>query len=720
VTFKKIALIGNPNAGKTTLFNLLTGAKQRTGNWPGVTVERKEGEFNFNDQQFLVSDLPGVYSIDDKNSSLDEQIARNFALSNPDHLYFNIVDASTLERGLYLTTQLRELGVNVVVLLNMMDVASKRGMQIDIQALKQSFGCEVIPVSLKEQNDLSVFANVINEYQTLGEFKVDYSTDKTSQLKDNKAIELIKAEARFNAANAIAQSVITREKSFKRTLSDNIDRWVLGSWTGVPIFLMVIYLLFLFSINFGGALIDFFDIAAGVIFVEGVRYLLSAIGTPEFIQVVVADGVGGGIQVVATFVPIIASLYLFLTLLEELGYMARAAFVMDKFMRRIGLSGKAFIPLIVGFGCNVPGIMAARTLDTHRERVTTVMMSPFMSCGARLAVYALFAAAFFPVGGQNIVFALYLIGVMFAVLTGLILKRAFKGGTDTSDFLMELPGYQLPSVRNLSINTWNKLKGFVLGAGKIIVVVVTIINVVNSVGMDGSFGNQDSKNSALSALAQSITPVFAPMGIREDNWPATVGIVTGILAKEVVVGTLDSLYSNLDSEINGAAEKEAEYNLLNGISEALATIPANVSDAVVNISDPLGLRVLDDTHSQDLAATSQEVSTDTFGVMVSRFNGKAGAFAYLLFILLYFPCVAALGAMVREVGRSWATIGALWSTGLAYVTAVVFYQVATFTQHPSSSIFWIIFSAILLSLSIYMLMRYGKKSSAMVIPVTTL
>lgn len=720
MTFKKIALIGNPNAGKTTLFNLLTGAKQRTGNWPGVTVERKEGEFNFNDQQFLVSDLPGVYSIDDKNSSLDEQIARNFALSNPDHLYFNIVDASTLERGLYLTTQLRELGVNVVVLLNMMDVASKRGMQIDIQALKQSFGCEVIPVSLKEQNDLSVFANVINEYQTLGEFKVDYSTDKTSQLKDNKAIELIKAEARFNAANAIAQSVITREKSFKRTLSDNIDRWVLGSWTGVPIFLMVIYLLFLFSINFGGALIDFFDIAAGVIFVEGVRYLLSAIGTPEFIQVVVADGVGGGIQVVATFVPIIASLYLFLTLLEELGYMARAAFVMDKFMRRIGLSGKAFIPLIVGFGCNVPGIMAARTLDTHRERVTTVMMSPFMSCGARLAVYALFAAAFFPVGGQNIVFALYLIGVMFAVLTGLILKRAFKGGTDTSDFLMELPGYQLPSVRNLSINTWNKLKGFVLGAGKIIVVVVTIINVVNSVGMDGSFGNQDSKNSALSALAQSITPVFAPMGIREDNWPATVGIVTGILAKEVVVGTLDSLYSNLDSEINGAAEKEAEYNLLNGISEALATIPANVSDAVVNISDPLGLRVLDDTHSQDLAATSQEVSTDTFGVMVSRFDGKAGAFAYLLFILLYFPCVAALGAMVREVGRSWATIGALWSTGLAYVTAVVFYQVATFTQHPSSSIFWIIFSAILLSLSIYMLMRYGKKSSAMVIPVTTL
>jgi len=399
--------------------------------------------------------------------------------------------------------------------------------------------------------------------------------------------------------------------------------------------------------------------------------------------------------------------------------MARAAFVMDKFMRRIGLSGKAFIPLIVGFGCNVPGIMAARTLDTHRERVTTVMMSPFMSCGARLAVYALFAAAFFPVGGQNIVFALYLIGVIFAIFTGLILKRAFKED-ETSDFLMELPGYQLPSLRNLGINTWNKLKGFVVGAGKVIVVVVTLINVANSIGMDGTFGNQDSENSALSALAQTVTPVFEPMGIHEDNWPATVGIVTGILAKEVVVGTLDSLYSNMAAEQSGTSEQEAEYDLLGGLGEALATIPVNLGDALDNISDPLGLSILDDTHSQDLAAASQEVSTDTFGVMVSRFDGKAGAFAYLLFILLYFPCVAALGAMVREVGRGWATIGALWSTGLAYVVAVTFYQTATFSQHPTSSIFWIVFSVALLGVSIYMLMRYGSKTSKTSIPITTI
>ncbi len=722
MSFNKVALIGNPNSGKTTLFNLLTGAKQRTGNWPGVTVDRKEGEFSIDGKSYEVVDLPGVYSIDDKDSSIDEQIARDFALNNPDYLYFNIVDASTLERGLYLTTQLRELGVNVVVLLNMMDVVRKRGMQIDITKLKQTLGCEVIPVSLKESIDLSIFSNAIDQFKPSQNLLVDYPTDKIQIAKDlnnDKQVELLEAEARFDQANQFANAVIKHDTNLKKTVSDRVDKIVLGSWTGVPFFLVVMYLLFLVSINFGGALIDFFDMAAGVIFIDGVAHVLNSINTPEFITVIVADGIGGGIQVVATFIPIIAALYLFLTLLEEIGYMARAAFVMDQFMRKIGLSGKAFIPLIVGFGCNVPGIMAARTLDTHRERITTVLMSPFMSCGARLAVYALFAAAFFPVGGQNIVFSLYLIGILFAVLTGLILKRAFKGGADTSDFLMEMPNYQLPAFRNLMINTWNKLKGFVLGAGKIIVLVVMVINVVNSFGTDGSFGNQDSKDSMLSKVAQAVTPVFKPMGIEEDNWPATVGIVTGILAKEVVVGTLDSLYSSIDEQESGAEEEQVEYSLVGGLEEAFATIPDNVADALQNFSDPLGLGVLEDTHSQDLAAESQEVSTATFGAMVSRFDGKVGAFAYLLFILLYFPCVAAFGAMVREVGKSWALVGALWATGLAYFSATMFYQVGTFAQHPGSSLLWIGVSLGILVASVTMLMRTGKKARSMVIPITT-
>ncbi|CAC9593859.1 Ferrous iron transporter FeoB [uncultured Gammaproteobacteria bacterium] len=721
MTFEKIALIGNPNSGKTTFFNLLTGAKQRTGNWPGVTIDRKEGEFSLANKSYKIVDLPGVYSIKDKESSLDEQIARDFVLNNSEYLYFNIVDGSILERGLYLTTQLRELGVNVIVFLNMMDIVHKRNMKIDIDALKQSMGCEVIPISLKETLDFSELSQAIQDFNPVIKLVVDYPNDEieVAQGAGNKTqVELLEAESQFNYANKIADQVIQHSANFKKTISDKVDKLILGSFTGVPIFLVIMYLLFLVSINFGGALIDFFDIAVGVIFVDGMANLLKSIGVSEFLVVIIANGVGGGIQVVATFIPIIAALYLFLTLLEEVGYMTRAAFVMDKFMRRIGLSGKAFIPLIVGFGCNVPGIMAARTLDTHRERITTVLMAPFMSCGARLAVYALFAAAFFPVGGQNIVFALYVIGVLFAILTGLILKRAFKSD-NTSDFLMELPNYQLPSFRNLIINTWNKLKAFVLGAGKIIVLVVMIINVVNSIGVDGSFGNQDSKNSLLSKAAQTITPVFRPMGIEDDNWPATVGIITGILAKEVVVGTLDSLYSSIDAEEGADERKVYEYSLKDGLLQALATIPANFDDALQNLSDPLGLGVLDDTHSQISAARSQEVSTETFGAMVSRFDGKIGAFAYLLFILLYFPCVAAFGAMMREIGKIWALIGALWATGLAYFSATVFYQVGTFTQHPLYSLLWIGVSFGILTASVMMLMYTGRKASSNVIPIIT-
>lgn len=716
--FTKIALIGNPNSGKTTLFNLLTGTKQRTGNWPGVTVERKEGEFSITDRVYQIVDLPGVYSIDDKDFSLDEQIARDFALNNSDCLYFNIVDASTLERGLYLTTQLKELGVNIVVVLNMMDVVRKHSMEIDIDALKQSLGCEVVSISLKEAFDVSILATAIENFNATNNMVIDYPNDKikvAQKFGDGAQVEFIEAESRFNHANRIAHQAVKHKPNLKKTISDKIDKLMLGSFTGVPMFLVVMYFLFLFSINFGGALIDFFDITAGVIFVDGISNLLSGIDTPEFLNVIIADGIGGGIQVVATFIPIIATLYLFLTLLEEVGYMARAAFVMDQFMRKIGLSGKAFIPLIVGFGCNVPGIMATRTLDTHTQRVTTVLMSPFMSCGARLAVYALFVAAFFSVGGQNIVFALYVIGILFAILTGLILKKTFKGD-NTSDFLMELPSYQLPSFRNLMINTWNKLKGFMLGAGKIIIIVVMVINVINSVGTDGSFGNQDSKNSLLSKIAQTITPVFKPMGIEDDNWPATVGIITGILAKEVVVGTLDSLYSNIDA---GKSVKEMEYSLIDGLVGAWATVPENFANALQNLLDPLGLGVLDDTHSQTLAARSQEVSTATFGAMVSRFDGKVGAFAYLLFILLYFPCVATFSAMIREVGKTWAVVGGLWATALAYFSATVFYQLGTFSQHPATSLLWIGASVGILVASIFMLVHTSKKASSHIIPIVT-
>nr|CAA6826750.1 MAG: Ferrous iron transport protein B [uncultured Thiotrichaceae bacterium] len=743
----KIALIGNPNAGKTTLFNLLTGSRQRTGNWPGVTVERKEGQCHLQDADLNIIDLPGTYSLDFSDTSADELVARDFVQNNSDHLYLNIVDASTLERGLYLTLQLREQNVPIIVLLNMMDVAAQRGMKIDIAALEKQLGCTVLPVSLRKDGDLKTINQAICKYQESTEtaFEIPYhpaleqsllafqnipdtSTqdraaaiigiqtqhDEATQTlrqqlenESNEELDFLLADGRFDLATQIAGQVIHEHGKMSRTVSDKVDKWALGRWTGIPLFLFIMYLLFLFSINLGGAFIDFFDMATQTIAVDGTRYLLESISTPEWLITLLANGLGGGLQVVATFIPIIAALYLFLTLLEESGYMSRAAFVMDQFMRKLGLSGKAFVPLIVGFGCNVPAVMATRTLDTQRERILTVLMTPFMSCGARLAVYALFAAAFFKTGGQNIVFLLYLTGIAFAILTGMIMRKTLLQG-NADHFVMEMPAYQIPGVRNILQNTWNKLKGFIIGAGKIIIIVVMVINIANSLGTDGSFGNQDSESSVLSAAAKTITPIFSPMGIEEENWPATVGIITGLLAKEVVVGTLDALYSGMSEDAEQDAATETGYHPIDGISEALATIPANIKDMLGSLGDPLGFSGIED---------DQEVSNATFTAMNQYFDGKAGAFAYLLFILMYFPCVASVGAMHKEVGAKWAFLGVAWSTGLGYGTAVLFYQLATLNQHPTQSLVW---SCIILgtfAASVYAFHLGGCKSRQQLSPL---
>ncbi|MCK5662854.1 MAG: ferrous iron transport protein B, partial [Thiotrichaceae bacterium] len=554
----KVALVGNPNAGKTTLFNRLTDSRQSTGNWPGVTVSKKQGYFKNNGENIQVTDLPGTYSLDYSDTSADEYVARQFCLECPDNVFVNIVDASTLERGLYLTLQLRELGIPTIVYLNMMDVAKKHGMSIDVEALSQKIDCPVIPISLKQgQSAVQLQNQIVETSATLSSFKalpiiyhdsiesalskieqknnstraqalisLQESADSFTQQLINdiekntgEELDFLLAEVRFEKATELAKSIVTEQGKVSRTRSDKIDNFVLSNWLGVPIFLGMMYLLFTFSINIGGAFIDVFDLTAQAFFVDGLGALMNDLGAPLWLITLLASGVGGGIQVVATFIPIIGALFLFLTVLEESGYMARAAFVMDHFMRKLGISGKAFVPLIVGFGCNVPGIMATRTLDNKRERIITVLMSPFMSCGARLAVYALFAAAFFPVGGQNIVFSLYLIGILFAIMTGLILRKTLLKG-DAEDFFMELPNYQVPSFSSVLKNTWGKLKGFIQGAGKIIIIVVALINVANSVGTDMTFGNDNSEKSILSATARTITPIFKPMGIEEDNWPA--------------------------------------------------------------------------------------------------------------------------------------------------------------------------------------------------------
>jgi ferrous iron transport protein B len=413
---------------------------------------------------------------------------------------------------------------------------------------------------------------------------------------------------------------------------------------------------------------------------------------------------------VGTFIPVIGCLFLFLSFLEDSGYMGRVAFIVDRLLRRLGLPGKSFVPLIVGFGCNVPAVMATRTLDNEPDRILTTIMAPYMSCGARLTVYALFAAAFFPSNGQNIVFALYLIGVAVAVASALVVRR-YLVKTPPSSFVLELPAYHLPTLRNLTLQTWQRLKGFVLRAGKSIVLVVIVLNVVNSVGTDGSFDNQNSEKSVLSAIGRTLTPIFHPMGISDDNWPATVGIFTGIFAKEVVVGTLDALYSP-----NPSASDKSLTDLL---TAAVASVPANLAELGGTILDPLGIGV--ESHD-DLAraADAQEVDVGTLGRMQQLFAGDLGAFSYLLFILLYMPCVATVGVIVKELGAFWAIFSTGWSVVMAYTVAVICFQLGNLSADPAAALTWIGIVAVIAATAMIGLIRYGQYQLKPLIPVIQL
>ena len=357
-------------------------------------------------------------------------------------------------------------------------------------------------------------------------------------------------------------------------------------------------------------------------------------------------------------------------------------------MRSIGLPGKAFVPLIVGFGCNVPAVMATRTLENERERKLTILMNPFMSCGARLPVYALFVAAFFPSNGQNLVFALYLVGIIVAVLTGLLMKRTLLSG-ESSGFMMELPPYHMPTLKGILLRTWDRVRLFIKEAGQVIVIMVLVINVLSAINTDGSVGHENSEESVLAVISKSITPVFSPMGIEEDNWPAVLGIISGILAKEVVVGTLDTLYSQLARQDAGDTKEEQAFDFWQAINDSFATIPENLAGVGEMLTDPLQLDV-GEISSLEAAAEEQEVDNATFGAMVKRFDGQAGAFAYLLFILLYFPCVATIGAIRREAGTRWAVFVAFWTTTIAYITASSYYQISTFALHAEFSTIWLV------------------------------
>ncbi len=703
-----IAIVGNPNSGKTTVFNALTGARQRVGNWPGVTVERKTGRYDHEGRQNEVVDLPGTYSLGDTgtDSAVDQQIARDYLKYAKPDVVVNVIDASSVTRGLYLTTQLKELDAPVVVALNMMDVAAQHGISVDVAALSRALGCAVVPLVASRREGIQALKATIADARREVPAAATAPTD--SAATPAHAVDL----KRYRDIDALVEGVV-RARSVRRTPTDIVDAVVLNRFLAFPIFLGVIYLMFMFTINVGSAFISFFDIAGNALFVEGPRTIYTSLGSPEWLSAFLADGVGGGIQLVGTFIPIIGCMFLALAVIEDSGYMSRIAFVLDRLMQRVGLPGKSFVPLIVGFGCNVPAVMATRSLEREPDRILTTIMAPYMSCGARLTVYALFAAAFFPNNGQNVVFVLYLIGIAIAILSALAVRK-YLLHNEVSHLTIELPSYHLPTIRGVLLHTWQRLKGFVLRAGKAIVAVVIVLNIVSSVGTDGSFGHRDKDTSALAAIGRTITPAFHPMGIDEHNWPATVGIFAGIFAKEVVVGTLDALYAVKQDDL-------AAFNLGDEIAAAWHSIGDNLADLGASFSDPLGVGVGNVADTQ-AAASEQAVEINTIQAMRALFHGQLGAFSYLLFILLYMPCVATIGVIYKEIGSGWAVFSTAWSLAVAYAAAVLCYQIGSFAEHPVSSILWIVAIGTLTTGAFYGLIVFGRRycRKQNLIPVTQL
>lgn len=679
--FRRIALVGNPNCGKTTIFNALTGAHQYVGNWPGVTVEKKSGYFERNGKTVEVVDLPGVYSLSViAEASEDERVARDFLIFEKPDCAVNVIDASNLERNLYMTLQLAEMHIPVIVVLNMMDAAADNKMKIDVLGLAQALNVPVIPMiasrskgmeELKDQivrSELKADESFVIPYcapienavreilprvegraKALGRpprwlavhlldgdgdprfFETAEDAERVRAVKDAFAAEYgedsdtLIADGRYELIGELSKRLITHAGRVSQTVTEMIDRVALGKWTGIPCFMLMMYLMFVWTITGGDLLIDPISEWGDKYLVYGFASLLEAGHAPDWLVALLAEGAGRGISTVATFIPPIGLLFLFLSFLEDSGYMARGAFVMDKLMRWFGLPGTAFVPMIVAFGCTVPAVMGTRTLSSFRDRLVTLVMTPFMSCGARLPVYALFAAAFFPENGGNVVFLLYLTGIAAAVASGLIMKSTVLKGKAVP-LILEMPPYHLPTLKNIALRTWERLKGFIIRAGTLIIPLVVVLNVLNTVDFRGRYIPETPQDSVLSSVGKAVVPVFEPLGISEENWPAAVGLMTGVMAKEAVIGTLDALYGALSP------------------------------------------------------ATDPSTRLTTF------FDGKIGAFAYLLFVLTYMPCFAAMGAILKEFGWKWVGFTALWTTGQAFALSTLFYQSATINRHPEASV----------------------------------
>ena len=709
----KIALAGNPNCGKTTLFNALTGSNQFVGNWPGVTVEKKEGKLKGH-KDVTIMDLPGIYSL--SPYTLEEVVARNYLIAERPDAILNIIDGTNLERNLYLSTQLMELGIPVVMAVNMMDIVEKNGDKIHIDKLSKALGCEVVKISalkgtgIKEAAEKAVkvaqskkISAPVHEFQSDVETvineverKLGYSVPE--EQKRFFAIKLLERDDKIKAQMTSApdvtaeineleskmdddtESIITNERYVyissiikncytknktgeKLTVSDKIDRIVTNRFLALPIFAVIMYIVYYVSVTTVGTFVTDWtnDVLFGEIIPPAIESLLTAVHCADWLQGLILDGIVAGVGAVLGFVPQMLVLFIFLAFLESCGYMARVAFIMDRIFRKFGLSGKSFIPMLIGTGCGVPGVMASRTIENERDRRMTIMTTTFIPCGAKLPIIALIAGALFD-GASWVAPSAYFVGIAAIVISGIILKKTKMFAGDPAPFVMELPAYHWPTVSNVLRSMWERGWSFIKKAGTIILLSTIILWFLMSFGwVDGSFTMLEAEQldaSILSKIGSAISWIFIPLGW--GNWRMAVAAVSGLIAKENVVGTFGMLY---------------------GFAEVA------------------------------------EDGTEIWGQLAGSMTQLA-AYSYLVFNLLCAPCFAAMGAIKREMNNTkwfWFAIG--YQCLLAYVVSLCIYQIGMLVTGGGFGIFTIV-AILLIAGMIYLLFRPYKESKTLTANVT--
>ena len=712
----RIALAGNPNSGKTTLFNALTGSAQYVGNWPGVTVEKKEGRLKKH-SDVIITDLPGIYSL--SPYTLEEVVARNYLISERPDAILNIVDGTNLERNLYLSTQLTELGIPVVIAVNMMDIVRKNGDKINLEELSRAMGCKVLEISalkgdgIMEAAEAAIsaakatktvpqhsFSGAVEhaiahieeaavhdlpaEQQRWYAIKIFERDEKVLESLNIPAEVMAHIESDIQAAEAEldddAESIITNERyvyiadalkgSYRKknagqlSISDKIDRIVTNRILALPIFVLVMWAVYTISIGtVGDWTVGFMnDTLFGEWIVPGVTAGLEGMGVAPWLVSLIADGIVGGVGAVLGFVPQMLILFVLLCILEDVGYMARVAFIMDRIFRKFGLSGKSFIPMLVATGCGVPGIMASRTIEQDRDRKMTIMTTGFMVCGAKTPIVGLLAAALFD-GGAWVATSAYFIGIAAVIISGIILKKfkAFAG--EPAPFVMELPAYHAPTVGNVLRGTWERGWSFIKRAGTVIVAASVIIWILNSLSFEGGFHYITDENagaSILEVIGSGIAFLFIPVGF--DSWQAAVATVLGLVAKEEVVGTFGALSSMADADW--------AFEAVEAMDSGLSIIGA-----------------------------------EFFG------GSKLSGFSFMIFNLLCAPCFAAMGAIRREMNNpkwTWAAIG--WMCGLAYAMSLIVYRLGLLFCGQFS--IWTVAALVVLAVLLYLLFRKNKYEGA--------